>query len=402
MENQQQLPANALLVDGIPVLLDGLPVVVVLNEGTIMAVTIGDNPISPTQAAELRAAFGVLEPTPLTETKNILADADQAVIFDSEDSGRPKLTPLAALSLYVGSAPAATAPAAFTSGQWTATAGNAQVVINITELPSNGGSAITELQYRIDGGDPVALTGTGTGERTISGLVNGEAVDVQLRAVNAIGAADWSDIKTRTPSAGSGGDLNVVQMATPRADFGSDLSLTFGANVAAGNHVLAALNTDDSARTFSSTLGTQDATGTPSGARVSGFRTNNVATPATVFAYSLSSGWSFGAVGIEVSGNAPVFDTAVYVVREDSSSGAARTINVDVAVNNSIVLVIFGGDNERSFTIGGGLTGGSHGTPRYVHAAYGKFAAGSHTLSLTPGDSLTMGPIGVFVWSPGS
>lgn len=215
-------------------------------------------------------------------------------------------------------------------------------------------------------------------------------------------AETGADVFAASGTVGGGGDLNIVQMATPRAEFGTDLSLTFGTNVVAGNHVLAALFTDNPAHTFSSTLGTQDSTGTPGGGRVSGFRTNNVATPATVFEYSLSSGWNFGAVGIEVSGNAPVFDAAVYVAAEGSASGAARTVEITVAEDNSIVLVIFGGDNERTFTLGGGLTGGSHGTARYIHAAYGKFAAGPHTLSLTPESSLTMSPIGVFIWSPGA
>lgn len=119
--------------------------------------------------------------------------------------GVPYLVAATVLASYFGSAPAATAPAALTAGQWTATAGTTSVVINITALPSDGGSAITALQYRIGTGAAVALTGTGTGSRTISGLTADVAIDLQVRAVNAVGAGDWSDIKTRTPTASVGG-----------------------------------------------------------------------------------------------------------------------------------------------------------------------------------------------------
>lgn len=108
---------------------------------------------------------------------------------------------------------AATAPAAFTAGQWTATAGASSIVVDITALPSNGGSAITELQYRLDGGTPVAFAGTGTGSRTITGLTPSTEYDVEIRAVNAVGNGAWSDLKSATPTAG--GSLTVVQAPTP-------------------------------------------------------------------------------------------------------------------------------------------------------------------------------------------
>jgi hypothetical protein len=100
------------------------------------------------------------------------------------------------------SAGAATVPAALTSGQWTVTdteEGGA-ISINITELPDDGGSAITALEYRIDGGTAVALTGTGTGARTVTGLTDDVEADVEVRAVNAVGASAWSDVKAVTPT----------------------------------------------------------------------------------------------------------------------------------------------------------------------------------------------------------
>ncbi len=96
-----------------------------------------------------------------------------------------------------------TAPAAFVAGNWTATAGVGSIEVNITALPSDGGSAITALQYRLNGGAAVAFTGTGTGIRTISGLTGGVSYDVEIRAVNENGAGAWSDIKARTPTSAS-------------------------------------------------------------------------------------------------------------------------------------------------------------------------------------------------------
>ena len=110
----------------------------------------------------------------------------------------------------------ATAPSAFVSGNWTATAGDTEIVVNITALPSDGGSAITALQYRLNGGTAVNFTGTGTGSRTITGLTNTTAYDVEIRAVNAIGNAAWSDIKTRTPAAAA----NIVATLMSGTPFG--------------------------------------------------------------------------------------------------------------------------------------------------------------------------------------
>ena len=104
------------------------------------------------------------------------------------------------IALIEGGEPVDSVPEAFTSGQWTATAGVGQIVINLTALPADGGSSITALQYRLDGGAAVTLSGTGTGSRTISGLTGGVEYSVQVRAVNAVGNGAWSDTKARTPT----------------------------------------------------------------------------------------------------------------------------------------------------------------------------------------------------------
>jgi hypothetical protein len=98
---------------------------------------------------------------------------------------------------------AATVPSAITVGQWTLTdvpsAGGDTLSININALPPNGGSAITALQYRLNGGVATALTGVGTGSRSITVPATALA-QIEIRAVNAIGNGAWSDLKSATPT----------------------------------------------------------------------------------------------------------------------------------------------------------------------------------------------------------
>lgn len=100
---------------------------------------------------------------------------------------------------------AATAPAAFTDGQWTLTdtpsPGGDTLTVTISALPDDGGSPITALQYRIDGGTAIAMTGTGIGAKQITVTAETE-VDIQIRAVNGVDPDpnNWSDTKTETPT----------------------------------------------------------------------------------------------------------------------------------------------------------------------------------------------------------
>jgi hypothetical protein len=91
-------------------------------------------------------------------------------------------------------------PEAFTVGQWSVapTGETGEIGITITELPGSF-EALTSIEYRIDEGAAVALSGATTGTYTVSGLTDDVEVDVQIRALNSEGAGDWSDVKAVTP-----------------------------------------------------------------------------------------------------------------------------------------------------------------------------------------------------------
>jgi hypothetical protein len=156
-----------------------------------------------------------LDPVVVTATKTTPVDADKLIMLDSAAADAPVLVTKVQLLAVVNSALAAldgrvtaleagspVAPSAFTVGQWTVTATGASgaISIDLTALPANGGSAITALEYRVGAGAAVTLSGTATGARTVTGLTNGVAVDIQVRAVNAAGNGAWSDTKAVTPA----------------------------------------------------------------------------------------------------------------------------------------------------------------------------------------------------------
>jgi hypothetical protein len=142
--------------------------------------------------------------------------------------------------------PAATVPDAFETGDWTATAGVEEIAVDIDALPADGGSAITALQYRIDGGTPATFSGTGLGVRDITGLTGGVEVDVEIRAVNAVGNGAWSDVKSRTPSAASGG-LAIVQEPDPSWVSGDDEFQQTVTAITSGNGAGVLVNSQTSA-----------------------------------------------------------------------------------------------------------------------------------------------------------
>lgn len=140
---------------------------------------------------------------PLDLTFNVHGDDGQA-------AGTP--TPI---TLTINPVAAGTVPAAFGAGDWALndvpSVGGDKLEIDVTALPSDGGSAITALNYQVDSGSGFgavkALAGTGTGKRTITVLA-GTAANVRLWATNAIGDGDRTAAganKSQTPSIIGGG-----------------------------------------------------------------------------------------------------------------------------------------------------------------------------------------------------
>lgn len=90
---------------------------------------------------------------------------------------------------------ALTAPAAITD--LTAQSNNASVDL-AWSAPANGGSAITDYEYRVDGGTWTSTGSTAT-NYTVTGLTNHTSYTFEVRAVNAIGNAATSNVATEAP-----------------------------------------------------------------------------------------------------------------------------------------------------------------------------------------------------------
>ena len=76
--------------------------------------------------------------------------------------------------------------------------GDQQLTVNFTP-GSDGGAAITDYEYSLDGGAFVS-GGTTSSPLTIPGLSNGTSYDVQIRPVNANGSGPASNTVSGTPS----------------------------------------------------------------------------------------------------------------------------------------------------------------------------------------------------------
>lgn len=159
-----------------------------------MPVTVGGVAITPTQVTQLRSALGITDGDPVTARLASIVGTDDFIGFRA---GEPNLVAASVIAAFTGGG-GGVAPAAFVIGDWTLTPIAGGLRINVTTLPSDGGSAITALQYRLDGGSWVTMAGTGTGTRDVGSLSEVE-YDVELRAVNAIGSGLASDIKSATP-----------------------------------------------------------------------------------------------------------------------------------------------------------------------------------------------------------
>ena len=83
----------------------------------------------------------------------------------------------------------------------TAVGGDGEVVLSWDAPASDGGTAITDYEYRIDRSDPWIPIGSTDTTHTLTGLVNGTEYTFQVRAVNRIGKSRASNQTEATPVA---------------------------------------------------------------------------------------------------------------------------------------------------------------------------------------------------------
>lgn len=104
-----------------------------------------------------------------------------------------------------------------------ATAGNAQVTIQFTDPADDGGAAITNYQYSVNGGTSwtAVSPATNTSPITVTGLANGTTYQVSIRAVNSQGGGAASSAIAVTPR-----DPSVTESESPGSAPSSDPSPT--------------------------------------------------------------------------------------------------------------------------------------------------------------------------------
>jgi hypothetical protein len=117
------------------------------------------------------------------------------------------------------------------------TAGDGELSVAFTPPASTGGSAITDYKYSTDNGATWVSSGSTTSPIVITGLSNGTAYQVKIRAVNVAGDGTASTATSGTPTNGSGaptapiidevvpgdGELSVY-FAPPSDDGGSAIT----------------------------------------------------------------------------------------------------------------------------------------------------------------------------------
>ena len=100
-----------------------------------------------------------------------------------------------------GGGPTTSAPGA--PRNLTAVGGDGEVVLSWDAPESNGGFAITDYEYRINGRNPWISIGSTLTTHTVNGLVNGTEYTFRVRAVNAVGASAPSNLVEVTPGVGA-------------------------------------------------------------------------------------------------------------------------------------------------------------------------------------------------------
>lgn len=118
----------------------------------------------------------------------------------ADTQARSAITSIIAALQAVGIVAADTLPGAPTS--LVATPGDGEVSIAFT-APADGGSAITNYEYKVDSGAWTAFDPADAATPVVvTGLENDVEVSIRLRAVNGVGSGPQSAAVTATPTAG--------------------------------------------------------------------------------------------------------------------------------------------------------------------------------------------------------
>lgn len=152
-----------------------------------------------------------LPTTPLANVTNtkLLLNVTDSSSFLTDSSSNQTITN----NSVVFRAADTTAPSAPTS--LTATAGDSSATISFTP-GFNGGSAITNYKYSLDGTTFTALSPAATTSPvTIPGLTNGTTYSIYLKAVNTIGDSAASSAVTVTPVSSNTGSSSSQRIITP-------------------------------------------------------------------------------------------------------------------------------------------------------------------------------------------
>ncbi|MCB1343637.1 MAG: fibronectin type III domain-containing protein, partial [Pseudooceanicola sp.] len=108
----------------------------------------------------------------------------------------------------------AIAPAQFQPGDWSVadlgTGGTLRVTLST--VPDDGGSALTAIEYQVDGGSWVTSGLLDPGTFDITGLTDDAEVDIALRAVNAAGNGTASTAKAATPTSSTAATITSVSV----------------------------------------------------------------------------------------------------------------------------------------------------------------------------------------------
>ncbi len=128
---------------------------------------------------------------------------------------------------------AASKPAVFVDSMWSVTTGSGanELDVTIATLPGNGGSALTAIEYDIDGSDSwTSIGGTTATTYTITMAAPSTSYAIRLRAVNAEGNGNAGNSESGT-SGGVSASLSAVNaVALPNANNGNQRTVSFTAN----------------------------------------------------------------------------------------------------------------------------------------------------------------------------